>query len=298
MASAAGGHSHGVELGVAYTGVPQPAGHHDTLWLHSQQVRHGASGAALEKAIGPDSWSPLWVNAQADDPADEQVSAAPMAGNLDAHRVHWYAELRPRLAVGLAFTDGTGQLSLPLRSLQGIEGATLRARVLVMGAGGSAGPGEAPYWGDPVLELASGEAAGLSLPAASAATAVVDLAGSGQRVPFRRDARFFLDLELEMPLPAAPTAATLPTLEPGGSIRLPLAEYGEPAGAGKLAGAADDDAGDGGPPLVVAGPGAETDAATTGLADGRESPAGVPAIVALGLAALAAMARRRLSRAA
>jgi hypothetical protein len=234
------------------------------------------------------------MNAQAEDPADERLPATPMA-ELQATRQHWYAEMRPRLAIGLAFTDGAGQLSLPLRSPAGLEGGTLSARVVVLGAGGSGAEQGPPYWGGSVRELAVGTATGITLPPGATTTVELGLAGGGERVPFQPGARLFLDVVLESPLPVAPTAPTAPTLEPGGFLRLPLAEYGEPAeSVPALAGSAEGDAKAG--PLVVAGPGVadaqgEAAAAGDGPAD-RESPLGLSA-TALALAVAGLVARRR-----
>lgn len=263
-----------IVLGILYVDPPQPAGHHATLYLHSERSRtpHEAMDTVLGSANG--GVQPYW-NTLEEDPRDDRADAAPtfvgLTEGAENATYRWSVPLQPALALGLDFDlAGTGHLSIPIRAALPLPGATFAAAVHVV----------ANATMDPVFSAATLVAASPAAPAVDVApntvhTFEVDLRAEphGDRVAFAPGQQLWLVLELAIARGDVQTGPATPMLAPGGVARLPLLEY--------------------------------SDAATTGVADGvpaEQAPhesgaaAGAPAIGFLGLAlpvVVAAALRRR-----
>ncbi|MGB0651570.1 MAG: hypothetical protein ACPGQL_00075 [Thermoplasmatota archaeon] len=227
------------ELAVHYVEVPQPAGHHDTLWVHGHQYEWDLQpvfGAAFN---GNDGWA--WMNAKQDDPLDDGVPVAAQLESVDASVeggrvgvIHsWYLWLEPDLLMGLDFDLARlGEAALTIEANQPAIGASLSGDLLLVGAPGSRSSDERRAFNDRAFtNLASlaatepqdiGAAARADFVTAIEPTPVADL------VPYRPDSGLLLWLNLTVDRPASFTGIEQPRLVPGGTIRLPLNEYHDP----------------------------------------------------------------------
>jgi hypothetical protein len=221
-----------LQLTVEYPAVPQPAGHHPDLYLHSRAYRIAGQ---------PSLPGPLWMNALEDDPAADGTPEAGglgmcptgdgLAGNAKDSGELWEIELDPGLRIGLDGRVGEmAMVDLTLASQVLVLPGAVYARFELLNTTGH------PY---PPFELASGSV-GQGSVAAPAPTAAVHL-----EVPMPPE----LDLvppslhdNLALAVvycPTMPTAATLAVmgalgfvdiLHPvialsGGHLTLPLNEY-------------------------------------------------------------------------
>ncbi len=110
-----------LDLAVVFHSIPQPAGHHPTVYLHSR-AGSSAAGAVLPARDF------LYMNALPDDPDDEEVAVHGTAKQIPATSYSWSIPLHPSLQMGLDFDmSRTGTLSLPLTADAPIQGAELSA---------------------------------------------------------------------------------------------------------------------------------------------------------------------------
>ncbi|HUR63736.1 MAG TPA: FixG Ig-like domain-containing protein [Candidatus Thermoplasmatota archaeon] len=228
-----------VQLGIRYTQPPQPAGHHNVLWLHSQTLTSGQSITAFDTLFGTPA-SGLYMNAASpeEDTYDakaevpgEQVSqdlVPPLATYL------WSVPLAPALEMGLDFKQTIGNVSVPLKTTLPMPGATLGGRLVYVPPGATVARGF-----DPSL-LNAGEAILADL----TPDAPVDVAANTQGnflhatlvprpetgyIPFEKGAGLRLDLMVTFTRldglggGFGPRAA--PVVQPGGILDLPLNEY-------------------------------------------------------------------------
>lgn len=202
-------------LGVRFTEVPQPAGHHDTLYLHSRQ----AQGAFfLPRST---------MNTLMEDPNDD---GGPLPGSAscqdgpDVRHHFWSMPLDPPLRMGMDFDlarNGTFEATLQATRL--MTGFRISGVVVHMGPGGGVGVvAEVPI-SEP-QDLQRDDTLELSLP-------VVPLPRA-DLVPYAKDVNLELQLFAEsgpgqIPPNLCPDPGE-PLLRPGASLRLPLLEYHDP----------------------------------------------------------------------
>ncbi|HEX9816927.1 MAG TPA: hypothetical protein VGB18_08095 [Candidatus Thermoplasmatota archaeon] len=97
-----------IELGVSWLDVPQPAGHHDRLWIHSYARDGQVRGVPVDEALGLVA---AWMNAVPDDP-DPRVTGEPVPGRTGSTEqgplatpvpteTWWRFRLDPGLQIGL-----------------------------------------------------------------------------------------------------------------------------------------------------------------------------------------------------
>ena len=207
-----------VELGVRTTFPPQPAGHHDRLFVHA--ARDDGSPEQLDGIQ-----SHAYMNTLESDPADTGAaipSSCCLNMNLpDAHH-RWTVRLSPALQMGLDFDTG-------------------RAGKYAMHISGSAMPqaklSGALYVSDPSVE--DWEA----VPVATLATsATKDLLGNGPQLfegeihateegdllPFLPGREMWLRLDLASPGVVSTGGPAAASLQPGAYLQLPLVEYHDP----------------------------------------------------------------------
>lgn len=114
-----------LELGLLYTDVPQPSGHHSRLWFHS--VPYGTNLITQATAPAPGRDTALVFNAQQDyEPADgASVQASWNIGGVSNGR-NWFAYLSPSLGMGLDFDlGGQATVSLPIETVAPMTAAKL-----------------------------------------------------------------------------------------------------------------------------------------------------------------------------
>jgi MYXO-CTERM domain-containing protein len=129
-----------VDLGVHFLAVPQPAGHHSRLFVHSNDW---SSTAAIVNAPLGASGGYLTMNTLEEDPSDTQKPAigrsdvvALNSGDVGVSRFYWSVCLDPGLRLGLDFDLARqGTIEVPISSTRPLPAAHLTGRLLHLGAG-------------------------------------------------------------------------------------------------------------------------------------------------------------------
>lgn len=218
-----------LQLGLNYLPVPQPAGHHSTVYLHSRD----RSGELLNAAFGPayvvsdtNTFQDAFLNVLQEDGEDDQVAveaepcpSTPLTTPTTSSYC-WEARLHPELAMGLDF-----DLTRPGRYAVPVSSATLHPQAVLSGS-------IAYAVGDGELALATLQP---SAPADLVADTVVfegllEPTPESDIVPPREDADLVVHLRLDSlgDNPEGIGPHRNPTLMPGGVMDLPLLDF-EPA---------------------------------------------------------------------
>jgi hypothetical protein len=231
-----------VQLGVRYPQPPQPAGHHDTLFLHTSKETPDPLNSAFFTAFGFDP-SFLYFNTLAPDD-DEDDAKVPVQGFLNSVdpptlTYSWQIPLSPALTMGLDFDLARqGDLKVPIDTVLPMPGAVLKGRFVhtVPSDDGtcanqcryddfSFGPGvhtTAATFGPTPAKDVGPNAKGTLFEAPIVATP------AGDYLPFQPGATLFLELNLTFtrvdPFFGPHDA---PKVE-GGEMVLPLLEYHDP----------------------------------------------------------------------
>ena len=124
-------HETTIPLGVSYPATPQPAGHHNSLFLHGQAVTGASTAPGL-----------AWMNADQSDPTATASAILPTSGQClindpEFQAGHgWRFPLQPRLLIGLdARVEESSQIGLELVSNEPLLGGNMYARFLLGGSG-------------------------------------------------------------------------------------------------------------------------------------------------------------------
>ncbi|HLE46681.1 MAG TPA: FixG Ig-like domain-containing protein [Candidatus Thermoplasmatota archaeon] len=228
-------------FGVHWLEVPQPAGHHDKLWIHSlpADLQPGIP-LPITRQIG-------WLNALAQDPnplADDApiagTSSFPLAGGLGASAstdVSWAFTLKPELKIGLHL-DGSakGSFATRLRSTLPATTATLSAELFYCDPEGKT-PGRATWrCGDrgTLVIVLQGQSRPTQLPANGETAFELELAPNttAEFAHYKPGAQFGMLLRLRADVPqSASLLVVRPAVEliPKASlITMPLHEYHDP----------------------------------------------------------------------
>lgn len=196
---------------IIYHDVPQPAGHHDTLYLHS---KNGPATPADEaRAIAAD----VYMNALQEDSDDQGAMAYCSTPNLAGTTCGWDILLGPSLKIGLDFdTARQGILKVPIGSKAALIGATIYGELIVAGRNSTTLANLGP------ATISSTDPNGV---------AMVELeltpTDGSDFVPFDGAGNMILRLAIDVGHPVAYTSVETPYLAPGGFLELPLNEYRE-----------------------------------------------------------------------
>jgi hypothetical protein len=213
-----------LDLGVDYLTIPQPAGHHDTVYFHASNFGSTA-GVVNPAAGGTNGW--FTMNTQ-EDPTD---TLQPIAGiqsfNGASTRFTWSVCMDPALRLGLDFDlSREGTLTLPVSTTRPLDGAKVEGRLLLLGPGqdpfACSRSGYATREKTALADLSSspqslGANADGTLTAALVPTAAADY------VPYTEGSN--LVLEINVTVPAFAFGPGGPVINPGASLQLPLNEY-------------------------------------------------------------------------
>lgn len=216
------------EVGVHYHTVAQPAGHHDTLYLHTTQW---ADLATVLNPLFGGTDGMLSMNTWEEDPAD---AGTPVRGSsqvlAESQRFSWSACMTPELAMGLDFDlAGEGLLDARFASTLPASDAQLEGRLLWLA------PGDEMRFCSPynyrerdAVVLGDLAPAGLELgPGGEGRVeSVFTPASEAERIPFTEGSDLVLELWVDVPVPATGGAGGIDLL-PGALLRLPLNEYHE-----------------------------------------------------------------------
>lgn len=201
-----------LDLTVVFHSIPQPAGHHPTLYLHSR------AGSSASGAVLPDPGVFLYMNALPDDPDDEEVAVHGTASEVGTTAYSWSIPLHPSLQMGLDFdVQRDGTLTLPLAADAPVQDARLAADLVWRQGSEEAvlarvGPSD-------VFDLG---------PAVGERSILLEWTPEADLVPYQGLASLSLEVRLETDRPVTFTAPEAPRILPGGSLDLPLFEYEDP----------------------------------------------------------------------
>lgn len=227
------------EIGILYLEVPQPAGHHDTLWLHPYGTQEAPVGTILD-AYGFGNGR---LSMNADPEAESQdmpvtgFAARELEGIVAPTKWHWAVCLQPELRLGLDFDLGRTGTFTARFSGERLGDAVLSGELRLL----EPGP---PLAGCSVAETSgrAGETLANVQATAPQATqggatfeATVDPTAAGDYVPYAPGSQLVLQLQLEYSIPF-PTAAPSPAIEPGAVLQLPLDEFYDEGPAGLVGG--------------------------------------------------------------
>ncbi len=201
-----------LDLGLAYPTIPQPAGHHPTIYFHS------APGDALSRP-GP------WMNNAVTDP-DPSASDEPYPGlggaSSSGGEATWRFPLRPGLGLGLDFDLArVATFQSELESAQPLRAVIIDARLLKCPA--SATTSDACLASG--LVLASGTQDLGSIDAATPVAVAVEMivAAEADFLAFEKGANLLFALGLRSQTPILPQTITLAMV--GSTLELPLFDY-------------------------------------------------------------------------
>ena len=205
-----------LQMGVRFLAIPQPAGHHDTIYLH--RAHAGAVATPLFNAA--------YMNTLEDDPNDSGQNLYSSGFSGSAQQRYWWSfALSPTLEMGLDVDpDGAGPIRIPIGTTAPLLQATLSATLYVR-------------YGDPAD---GGYDIGI---AQLERTAPRDLSPNTQtlfdgqlvpmpdvgRIPYEpgRNLRLFVEL-LGVGAPTANLAEDGAFIAPGASLHVPLREWHDP----------------------------------------------------------------------
>ncbi len=226
-----------VELGIRYPAIAQPAGHHDTLYLHSaiadDSLESDLSAAVNELWQGTDWRRGVFMNTHPEVANDAAVAVEGSACDtrlLDGAAVStsycWWIPLQPGLELGLDFDlDRTGEISVPIGSQLAAPGTTLSGKLVHWG------PSDESEGGDRtetvVADLVGTDAVDLAAGGEALLTGIIVPAAGGDYVPYARGSALALLLVVTADRPGRVLAGTDvgPEIMPGGVMVLPLDEY-------------------------------------------------------------------------
>lgn len=277
-------------LGILYTQPAQPAGHHETLTLHSRAGLGMARTIAL--ALGSAGGGvEAYMNTLADDPSDEGHDVPPTYEGpvmLDTvSRYTWMVPLSPTLGLGLDFDlRRTGEARIPFVAPGPLPGAVLSGSVRLLG-NGTPEPGA----GAALAEIAGAAAVDVGPAQATVLVATIRPLPEGDYVPQRAGQNLWLELALTFARPDPATGPATPLLRPGGTVTLPLLEYSDTGPGGRAPTDAEAEAAAAAAPPTRDMP-SEDVAAGAGAGVGRSTPGLGVAFALLGLTATARMRRR------
>jgi hypothetical protein len=198
-----------IELNIQYLSIPQPAGHHDTLYVHT-----------ADKDIA-------WMNTN--EPEDEPFSVAPPNSKSEGLELiyNWFFPLEPSLNLGLQFQDnGTGLASFIIDANVVDRSGELRASLYYCPGQGSEVVGSTKHGRCSVEALLLAEGAQdadfsglgqfIEIP--------LEIKVPGASIPPSANSNLILDVQFTTEVPHGIQETGL-MIQPGSMIQLPLLEY-------------------------------------------------------------------------
>lgn len=202
------------EIGIRYTKVPQPAGHHDETFIHI------------------DSQGRAYFNTEEDDPGDEGEEARSNSGcscngqDIDRFDI----PLLPGLLMGLDFDlDRTGTLDIPIHFARPAFGVTVTGEIGVYE--GTDGRREGFFSDDNdrvVAQLSRSDPMDFDAGETKQFSLEINGTAFGDYLPYEQDNAMILHLDVSKPSTTASFCCLVEpeaTVLPGGRMVLPLNEY-------------------------------------------------------------------------
>ncbi len=213
-----------LEMGIRYLAVPQPAGHHDTVWIHTRPADRASD---LTFCLGCPPTTIAYMNTLENDDRDEGMPASGSNSFLGTGHWAWNIFLEPGLQMGLDFnTNDTGAIEVGFTAPLSVNNAVLSGRLTHYAA-----------IEDPdgrtrlertilaeILETTPRDLQGdVLLDTILIPTAASDFVRYNSRAALALE----LDLDGDMPTVGGTEEQTQPHLT-GGTMQLPLLEYRDP----------------------------------------------------------------------
>lgn len=221
------------ELGIRYHAIPQPAGHHDTVWLHSQRFGEDTALFVVTDNLFAGNSGFATMNTLEQDPEDQGVPIKGQFNGLSAEAVgepvrarwNWWVFLQPGLEMGLDFDlQGAGTLSVPFESGTPLVQAVASGRLLHFAYDEDLG-----QWIQTVVaQLEPSAPVDLSPNQEETFTWQITIEEEADRLEYARRAALAIQLNMSTVRPALFTGVEAPELMPGGVMQLPLFEYADP----------------------------------------------------------------------
>lgn len=214
-----------IELGLRYTDIPQPAGHHPRLYLHAFDPWGGGILGPVEDQMGGmiGGGRMGYFNALEDDPGDLDMPVYPWGSGVIPGLQSWFRwdmPLMPNLQIGLDFDpDVDGTITIPVQYdyiaqdvvMRGTLNYYSETRDIEVGQILESSPAS---WGPGLHEF----------------ELTIDIAEDADFIEFQPEAYLYLELEMEGTFigvgPFGPGAT--PAIMPNGFMDLPLNEYRDP----------------------------------------------------------------------
>lgn len=234
--SVGGEHFAATMLGVYWPLVPQPAGHHDTLWFHSYTEEEGNNPFSGVFGAGTHSWMSALETEELDQgvPIPAQFTIPPNTFTGGKGIAYWRIPLEPSLRMGLDFrTQDVGTIDISMQFpvtvvdpqvFAVLEHATVTQR-----------QGRNDDGINDEKTLASGQTEVMAGPVDGTQTFSIELEvdDAADEIPYKLDSNLFLTIYMEATWLAGTgqgdPGAISPNIMPGASImQLPLNEYEVP----------------------------------------------------------------------
>ncbi|MCA1811839.1 MAG: hypothetical protein LC623_07515, partial [Halobacteriales archaeon] len=226
-----------IQLGIRYSNPPQPAGHHNALWLHARSEPQVTGNADLDRLLyGP---SGLYMNALSNDPLDAHLDlpANNCGSDLTPPQTHfcWSIPLQPQLELGLDFDlQRAGTLTVPIQTTLPLLGARLEGSLAYIAQRDDAELDGVRFRGYEATAVATVlPRPPVDVPPNSEGnllTADLVPTPEGDYLPYQKGAQLFLQLELvatgQQLFGGFLGDVSSPSIQPGGTLSdLPLNEY-------------------------------------------------------------------------
>lgn len=214
-----------IDLGVQYLAIPQPAGHHNTLFLHVDPAPQ-AVGIVNTFTAGTNAY--LSMNTVEPTATSDTITAKPsgVAGNVT---YSWFAYLEPSLQIGIDFHPGEGSLTIPIQSTHPISGMLSGRLVLLDPLGNESKSQQAsrypPYSGRHVTELGTLTSKHVSISRDAQTVDAIFRPSISEPIGFASGRSLVLELHF-YDTSGAPGLEDVVTN--GGFLILPLNEYSDP----------------------------------------------------------------------
>jgi hypothetical protein len=219
-----------IQMGVRYLAIPQPAGHHNTLYFHSRAFT-GTFSSTFGTVFCCNSQAFMDAADKLNDDAGINVpgnnAGGNIRGNMPTTIYEWQIPLDPSLQMGLQFaTKGVAHIEFPVQSQIPLSGVVMSAAVFLDTNSnqfffGSGDPSKGVFWlnGTAPVDMAQGATVKLE--------GDLTMAHAGLKVPYDKNNNLRLWVRIEGVGPPTFFGGPVdPVLVPGGQIsNLPLLEY-------------------------------------------------------------------------
>lgn len=217
-----------VEIGIRYLEVPQPAGHHDTVFLHS--IATDADNPFQTAAQAAFGFGPrVYMNAEPDDPNDQRINVAGTGFVRGAEGAYgWNIYLDPALRLGLDFDlSRPFKLTVPVSGSLPYMASHLEGSLILLGKETSSGNGRGDSQRETTI-LASLTSDPVDLNGRTVFEITGNMLDAADLVRYDVANDLLLRLVLYTGRPNTMLPPDNPVIEPGGTLLLPLFEYHDP----------------------------------------------------------------------